>query len=135
MKFIAKILALFMLSSAGVSCAATPDTLSQRADAVLLNADRSEVREAIRIFVRQNSGRFVIADPDTLTQSPVLVVRRRARDYESKIRKLPTANLNYRLLSNGRQCWLVRHESSLGSPIASEVLLPETAQCAVYTQR
>lgn len=135
MKLIAKFTLVFMLSSASASCAATPDTLLPRTDAVLLNADRGEVREAIRIFVRQNSGRFVIADPDTLTQSPVLAVRRRARDYEAKIRKLPAANLNYRLVSNGSQCWLIRHESSPNSPIAAEVLLPETARCAAYSEK
>ena len=56
-------MALYMLSSAEVSCAATPDdALSQRRDSVLLNTNNNEIREAIRIFVREDAGRFVIAD-------------------------------------------------------------------------
>lgn len=124
-----------MLGSAGVSCAAMPDeALSQRRDSILLNADRNEIREAIRIFVREDAGRFVIADLDSLAHSPNMIVRRRARDYQNQIRKLPAANLNYRMVSDGKNCWLIRHESSLSSPIAAELLLPETARCALYSE-
>ena len=59
-------MALYMLSSAGVSCAATPDdALSQRRYSVLLNTNNNEIREAIRIFVREDAGRFVIANLDS----------------------------------------------------------------------
>jgi len=124
-----------MLSAASVSCAATPDTANKRKDAVLLNADRSDIREAIRIFVRQDAGRFVIADPDSLAHSPDMVVHRRASDFEPRSRTLPSANLNYRLLSDGTYCWLIRHESDLDSPIAVELLLPESAQCTAYSEK
>lgn len=135
MKSIPKIMALYMLALAAVSCAATPVRTPQQKDVVLLNADRPEIREAIRVFVRKDAGRFVIADPDTLAQTPNLVVRRRAQDYESQIRKLPTANLNYHLVSRGKDCWLIRHETGLDSPIAAELLLPNIARCAVYTEK
>ena len=124
-----------MLSSAGLSCAATPDdALSLRRNSVLLNTDRNEIREAIRVFVREDAGRFVIANLDSLAHSPNMIVQRRARDYQNKIRKLPAANLSYRLVSDGKNCWLIRHESSLNSPIAAELLLPETARCAFYSE-
>ena len=128
-------MALYMLSSGGVSCAATADdALSQRRDSVLLNTNNNEIREAIRIFVREDAGRFVIADLDSLANNPNMIVRRRARDYQNQIRKLPAANLNYRLVGDGKYCWLIRHESSQNSPIAAELLLPETARCAPYSQ-
>jgi len=121
------------LSIAGLSCAATSDTI-KRKEAVLLNADRSDIREAIRIFVRKDAGRFVIADPDSLSHGPNLVVHRRARDYEYRSHTLPSANLKYRLISDGTQCWLMRHESEPDSPIAAQILLPESARCAVISE-
>jgi len=130
-----QIITFCMLSMAGVSCAATPDMTYKRKDAVLLNADRSEIREAIRIFVRQDAGRFVIADPDSLTRSPDMVVNRRASDFEYQSRTLPPANLNYRLLSDGTHCWLIRHETSSDSPIAVELQLPKSAQCTFYSKK
>ena len=128
------LLALCVISVTGMSCAATSDTPHNRHDAILLNADRSDIREAIRIFVRQDAGRFVIADPDSLVGSPEMVVSRRARDFARRRRTLPSANLKYRLLSDGANCWLIRHESGLDSPIAIELLLPESAQCIMYSK-
>lgn len=128
-----QIIALCVLATAGVSCAATSDTTPPRKEAVLLNTDRSDIREAIRIFVRQDAGRFLIADPGSLALSPDLVVHRRASDFQLRSRTLPTANTNYRLMSNGTQCWLIRHESDQNSPIAAELLLPETARCALIS--
>ena len=128
------LLALCVISVTGMSCAATSDTPHNRHDAILLNADRSDIREAIRIFVRQDAGRFVIADPDSLGRSPDMVVHRRARDFERRSRTLPSANLKYRLLSDGKKCWLIRHESGHDSPIAIELLLPESAQCRIYSK-
>jgi len=130
-----KIIALSVLSATSVSCAATPNTTPIRKDAVLVNAERGEIREAIRIFIREDAGRFVIADPDSLARKPDMTVRRRARDFESQSRTLPPANLNYRLVSNGTQCWLIRHVSDRNSPIAVERLLPETAQCVFYSEK
>ena len=130
-----QIIAFCIISAASVSCAATSDTQQTRKDAVLLNADRSDIREAIRIFVREDAGRFVIADPDSLTHSPDMIVHRRARDLESQSRSLPPSNLNYRLLSDGRYCWLIRHESGLDSPIAAEQLLPKSARCTFYSEK
>ena len=98
------------------------------------STNNNEIREAIRIFVREDAGRFVIANLDSLAHSPNMIVQRRARDYQNKIRKLPAANLSYRLVSDGKNCWLIRHESSLNSPIAAELLLPETARCAFYSE-
>ena len=128
------LLALCVISVTGMSCAATSDTPHNRHDAILLNADRSDIREAIRIFVRQDAGRFVIADPDSLVRSPEMVVSRRARDFERQSRTLPSANRKYRLLSDGANCWLIRHESGPDSPIAIELLLPESAQCMIYSK-
>ena len=133
MKFSSKIIALNILAVSFISCAATPNTSSQSRDAILLNADLPEVREAIRVFVRKDIGRFVVADPDSLAASPNLVVRRRARDYESSIRKLPAANLNYRLVSDGNRCWLIRHETDSASPLAAELTLPDSAICQFYS--
>ena len=128
------LLALCIISVTGMSCAATSDTPHNRYDAILLNADRSDIREAIRIFVREDAGRFVIVDPDSLGHSPDMVVHRRARDFERLSRTLPSANLKYRLLSDGTNCWLIRHESGLDSPIAAELLLPKSAQCTIYSK-
>ena len=128
------LLALCVISVTGMSCAATSDTPHNRHDAILLNADRSDIREAIRIFVRQDAGRFVIADPDSLVRSPEMIVSRRARDFERRSRTLPSANLKYLLLSDGENCWLIRHESGLDSPIAAELLLPKSAQCTIYSK-
>jgi len=61
-----------------------------------------------------------------------MVVHRRAQDFSSQSRTLPRANLDYRLLTDGDRCWLIRHESGLDSPIATELLLPATAQCSFY---
>jgi len=130
-----QMIVLCVLSTAAVSCAATADRVQTRQDAILLNADRSDIREAIRIFVREDAGRFVRAEPDSLADSPDMVVHRRARDFESQSRTLPPANLNYRLLSDGAQCWLIRHETGLDSPVAVELLLPKTAQCAFYSEK
>lgn len=128
-------IACSMLGAAVVSCAATPDTVQTRQDAVLLNADRADIREAIRIFVRKDAGRFVRAEPDSLADSPDMVVHRRAPDYESQSRSLPPANLNYRLMSDGIDCWLIRHESGLDSPVAVELPLPKSAQCVLYSEK
>ena len=128
------LLALCVISVTGMSCAATSDTPHNRHDAILLNADRSDIREAIRIFVRQDAGRFVIADPDSLVRSPDMVVHRRASDFQRRSRTLPSANLKYRLLTDGTNCWLIRHESGLDSPIAAELLLPKSAQCTIYSK-
>ena len=117
-----------------MSCAATSNMTYERKEAVLLNTDRSDIREAIRIFIRQDAGRFVIADPDSLARSPDMVVHRRASDFERRSRTLPSANLKYRLVTDGTHCWLVRHESGLDSPIATELLLPESAQCTIYSK-
>lgn len=133
MKFTSKIIVLCVLVSSVISCAATPNTSSQSRDAVLLNANLAEVREAIRVFVRKDIGRFVIADPDSLAASPNMIVRRRARDYELGTRKLPAANLNYRLVSNGSGCWLIRHETDSSSPLVSELKLPDSAICRFYS--
>ena len=92
------LLALCIISATGMSCAATSDTPHNRHDAILLNADRSDIREAIRIFVRQDAGRFVIADPDSLVRSPDMVVHRRASDFQRRSRSLPSANLKLSLI-------------------------------------
>lgn len=133
MKFIGRVLALVVIASAGISCAATPNSGSQPREAVLLNADRAEIREAIRIFIRKDAGNFVIADPDSLTISSKMVVQRRARDYEYQARRLPAANLDYRLLSDGNNCWLVRHETDSTSPVAAKLALPNSAICSFYS--
>ena len=133
MKFPGQFIVLFTLASSVMACAATPNTESQSRDAVLLNADLPEIREAIRVFVRKDIGRFVIADPDSLAISPQMVVQRRARDYENQIRKLPAANLNYRLISDGSRCWLIRHETDLNSPLAAKLELPDSAICKFYS--
>jgi len=130
-----QVIALCVLSTAGVSCASTSETTYSRNEAVLLNADRADIREAIRIFVRKDAGRFVIADPDSLAHNPNMVVHRRASDIEFQSRTLPSANRNYRLLSDGVHCFLIRHESGPDSPIATELLLPESAHCAFYSEK
>lgn len=134
MKIISKVLALsgFILTSA--SCAATPDTSQLRQEAILLNADQSKIREAIRVFVRNDAGRFVKADPDSLALSPNMVVNRRARDFQSEMRTLPAANLDYKLMSDGTNCWLIRHETDPNSPIAVELRLPDTARCRIVAK-
>ena len=133
MKYTSKIITICVLASSAISCAATPNSSAQSREAVLLNPELPEVREAIRVFVRKDIGRFVIADPDSLAASPNMIVHRRARDYESGLRKLPAANLNYRLVSDGNRCWLIRHETDANSPLAAELILPDSAICTFYS--
>jgi len=134
MRLSCQIIVFCALSAANVSCASTADTAQKREAAVLLNADKSEIRESIRVFVRQDAGRFVRAEPASLAQSPDMIVHRRARDFEARSRTLPPANLDYRLMTDGINCWLMRHESGPDSPIVAEHLLPDSAQCALYRQ-
>lgn len=132
MNFLRHIMAISTIGLANISCATTADVTSNRSPAILLNVDKAELREAIRIFVRKDAGHFVIADPDAFSISPDMMARRRATDFQLRSRSLPAANLHYRLLSDGKNCWLVRHETDLESPIAVEILLPESARCAPY---
>jgi len=104
---------VFCAITANMSCAATPNTLQKREAAVLLNADKSNIRESIRIFVRQDAGRFVIADPDSLAYSSDMVVHRRASDFQSQSRTLPPANLDYRLVTDGTSQTMGPLESSI----------------------
>ena len=134
MKLSYKVILFCAMSAANMSCAATPDNSQNRQAAVLLNAEKAEIRQSIRTFVRQDAGRFVRAEPDSLTNSPDMIVHRRARDFEARSRTLPPANLDYRLMTDGINCWLMRHESGPDSPIAAEHLLPDSAQCALYNQ-
>lgn len=133
MKIISKILAFCGLILTTASCAATPDASQLRKEAVLLNAHQSKIREAIRVFVRKDAGRFVIADPDSLSLSPNMVVHRRAQDIQPETRRLPAANLNYKLVSDGSRCWLIRHETNFDGPVAEELMLPDSAQCRIMT--
>lgn len=48
--------------------------------AVLVDASSPELREAVRLFVRDAEGRGVLADVDSLLSSPELVVRQRDVD-------------------------------------------------------
>jgi hypothetical protein len=134
MNILSKVLAFSGIILTSTSCAATPDVSQTRNEAVLLNSDQSNIREAIRVFVRQDAGRFVNADPDSLAVSPNMVVHRRARDFQADMRTLPAANLDYRLVSDGANCWLIRHETTLDSPIAAELRLPDSAQCRIVAR-
>ena len=134
MRLNCKVIMICALGAASVSCASTANTAQNREAAVLLNADKSEIRESIRVFVRQDAGRFVRAEPDSLSLSPNMIIHRRARDFEARSRTLPPANLDYRLVTDGTNCWLMRHETGLDSPITAEHLLPDSAQCALYSQ-
>jgi hypothetical protein len=134
MNILSKVLAFSGIILTSTSCAATPDVSQTRNEAVLLNSDQSNIREAIRVFVRQDAGRFVKADPDSLAVSPNMVVHRRARDFQADMRTLPAANLDYRLVSDGANCWLIRHETTLDSPIAAELRLPDSAQCRIIAR-
>jgi len=121
--------ALFITSMGSTACAtgsqATPNTF----DAVLLNMQDGPTREAIRVFVRQQSGPAVIVLPDSLAKSPVLAYQQRQNRGSSVSRQDFKPIGEYRLVMDSEgHCWL-NHISPDG---VTQIALPPSASCAAY---
>jgi len=88
------------------ACATEPSLPGSAVEAVWLNTQDGPTREAIRVFVRQQSGPALIADLNSLTQSP-----------------------DYRLMmDNENRCWLIHSLQDVITPLE----LPNSAACAAY---
>ena len=100
--------ALLTASMASQACA-NGNEQAAAIDAVLVNTQDGPTREAIRVFVRAQSGPSLIAVPDSLGQSPVLKYHKRQNRRGSSISRrdfMPSGD--FRLVMDGsNRCWLV----------------------------
>lgn len=114
--------------SACASAHETPDAV----DAVLLTPQDGPTRQAIRVFVRQQSGSRVISNPDSLTQSPVLSNQERRASLgrgSSDTRESLKPMGDYRLvMDSNNRCWLIHRLKDK----VTQLELPSTARCAPY---
>jgi len=125
--------AILSVTPIGLSACATAHETPPVMDAILLNAQDSPTRQAIRVFVRKNSGSNIISDPDSLTISPILKNHQRRTDLNFHSRP-SSENFkpvgDYRLvIDENNQCWL-RHQIK---DDVSYLELPASARCAPYT--
>jgi len=98
-------------------------------DAILLNTQDSSTRQAIRVFVREQSGPSLIADLESLAKSPVLVNHKRERRGSSITRRDFKPFGDYRLVMDGNnQCWLVHTVKD----VVTQLMLPESTSCMAY---
>ena len=115
--------------SACASAHETPDAV----DAVLLTPQDGPTRQAIRVFVRKQSGSRVITNPDSLTQSPVLNNQKRQRNLgrgSSDTRDSLKPMGEYRLvMDSNNRCWLIHRLKDK----VTHLELPSTARCAPYS--
>ena len=132
---IEKTLVSFTLIAAplGISACAMMNETSNTVEAVLLNPQDSATRQAIRVFVRELSGSAIIANPDSLANSPVLPIQK--REIEPNRQNMHDAfkpSGEYRLVMDGNNhCWMTH----IFEDVVSEVQLPPSANCAPYQPR
>jgi len=119
-----------LTATMGTSACATETNLSGNAvEAVWLNTQDGPTREAIRVFVREQSGPALIADLNSLTQSPTLVNHKR----ETRGSAVSSRNFqpvgDYRLMmDNENRCWLIHSLQD----VVTHLELPNSAACAPY---
>lgn len=120
---------VLMTSIATSSCAIAGDVPSS-VDAVLINVQDGPTREAIRVFVREQSGPALIADLNSLTQSPTLVNHKRETRRGSSVSRRDFQPVgDYRLImDNENRCWLLHTLQD----VVTQLELPNSASCAVY---
>jgi len=121
---------IFAAAPLGLSaCATTADT-ANAVDAVLLNPQDGPTRQAIRVFVREQSGPSLIVKPDDLALSPVLTPHQRKIDINRRnARQAFKAHGEFRLImDSNNHCWIThRLQESV-----SQLQLPASANCAPY---
>lgn len=121
--------AVLFTAAIGVSSCASANSKSGPVDAVLLNPQDAPTRQAIRVFVRENSGAGLIANPDSLAESPALRNTQREIDRGLNARVSFKPYGNYRLVMDKNQrCWLTHRLQD----VVSQVELPSSASCAAY---
>jgi len=120
--------ALLAASIGSNACAEASDT-SGTTDAVLIDTRDGPTREAIRVFVRNQSGPALIVDVDSLAKSPVLVNHKRQNRGSSISRRDFKPVGEYRLVIDGNHsCWLIH---TLQNEV-TKLQLPITASCGTY---
>ena len=116
----------------GLSACATAHETPPAVEAVLLNAQDNPTRQAIRVFVRENSGANIISNPDSLATSPILKNHQRRTDLSigsRRTRDITKPTGTYRLvMDESNHCWLIHQ---LNDDV-SHLELPATARCAPY---
>ena len=120
-------------SPLGMSACATTNVTSNAVEAILLNPLDSATRQAIRVFVREQSGPAIIANPDSLANNPVLPIQK--REIEPSRQNMHDAfkpSGEYRLvIDDNNHCWMTH----IFEDVVSEVQLPPSANCAPYQPR
>ena len=111
------------------ACATEPSLPGSAVEAIWLNTQDGPTREAIRVFVRQQSGPALIADLNSLTQSPKLVNHKRETRGSSVSRRDFQPIGDYQLMmDNENRCWLIHSLQDVITPLE----LPNSAACAAY---
>ena len=120
---------ILMIAPVGLSACASATETSPAVDAVLLNPQDGATRQAIRVFVRENSGAGLISNPDSLAKSPDLTHTHRKLDRGLRAHTAFKPYGNYRLIMDENQrCWLTHRLQD----DVSQVELPSSARCAAY---
>lgn len=127
-----KALMRFVLAAVplGLSACATANGASNAVNAVLLNPQDGPTRQAIRVFVREQSGPSFIANPDSLANSPILTNHHREIDISRRdTRAAFKPSGDYRLvMDDNNHCWMIH---TLQEAV-SQVQLPASANCTPY---
>jgi len=110
------------------ACASAPN-LNDAAPAIWHNTQDGPTRNAIRVFVRKQSGPALIADLNSLTRSPTLVNHKRETRGSSVSRHDFQPIGDYQLMmDNENRCWLIHSLRDAITPLK----LPNSAVCAAY---
>ncbi|MGB3456915.1 MAG: hypothetical protein WBG08_03080 [Litorimonas sp.] len=123
---LAPLVAATLAATGLAGCVSAAPQPTDRTEARLLNADASNVRSAIRGFVRDYDGGDYVADPDSLSGSAELELRERERpdDDDAAVRFEPKPD--YRLVMDGQsRCWLVR----IGADGSEDAVWLQDARC------
>lgn len=120
---------IYIIGASGVNACATADHFSDPVEAFLLNTQDGPTRQVVRVFVRDTSGPDLIADPDSLGDSPKLIYNQRVTNRKSATRSTFQPYGDYKLiLDSNNRCWLIHMDRDA----TSQVELPPSASCAAY---
>ena len=114
----------------GLSACATAHEAPSAVEAILLNPQDAASRNAIRIFVREKSGSQVITNPDSLSQTPILINHQRQTNLGRRnLGQALKPTGDYRLvMDENKRCWLIHRLQDT----VSHLELPSSASCAPY---
>jgi len=111
------------------ACATAHDAPNDTVKAVLLNPQDGPTRNAIRVFVREQSGPALIVNVESLSKTPVLVNHKRETRGSSVSRRDFQPIGDYRLMvDNENRCWLIHSLQDVITPLE----LPNSAVCAAH---